>query len=162
MRSSVANALALWGVLTGLWFAMAGISALPGLTRWEVVLLAPAGVTLACWALGLLAGPAWTERGAELGSFWGRCLLFAFEGAQATARAIFGLPQALRPALVLHPTTQGEDWRGLFALGASMAPGIVAVALDAKGVLIHSIHDDEADDEDLRVLQVAARQASNP
>lgn len=162
MRSSIANALALWGVLTGLWFAMAGVSALPGLTRWEVVVLAPAAVTASCWALGLLAGPAWAERGAELGQFWRQSLLLAFEGGVATVRAILGLRQALRPALVQHPTAPAAQGRGLFALGASMAPGIVAVSLDDKGVLIHSIHDDEADDEDLRALQAAARRASSP
>lgn len=160
MRASVANALALWGVLIGLWFALAGVSAIPGLTRPEVVLLAPAGVTLVCWVLGLLEGPAWADRGRDLAQFWLLCLKGVGEGGVATARAILGVRQALRPALVLHPTAASDEGRGLFALGASMAPGMVAVAVSPKGVLIHSIHDDEADDEDLRALQAAARRVA--
>jgi len=157
MRASVANALALYGVLVGLWLALAGLAPARGLTRWEALLGAPAAVTLACWWFGLLSGPAWAGRGAALAEFWGRCLRGVYEGGLAVAGAILGRRHALRPALVLHPTAAEDPARGLFALGASMAPGVVAVALDPNGVLIHTIHDDEADDDDLRALQAAAR-----
>lgn len=161
MRSVYANGVALWGVLMGMWFALAaasqgGLDAHGGvLTGASVSLVA----TLFSGRLGLLGGDAWPDRAGLAGKMLLRRARLAFEGIALTLRALAGDARSYRPALVRYAMDQANPARGIFALLASAAPGLMSVSLDARGLYLHVLHEDDGDDEDLRGLEGASRPA---
>jgi len=97
-----------------------------------------------------------------LARFWlGRVRACAL-GARDVLGVILRGRAALKPALVRHRLAEDASERALFALGASLAPGMLAVSLDPEGPLLHVLHEDDADDEDLAAIAYAARRASPP
>lgn len=161
MRTSLANAVALWGVLVGLWFALAA-GAPAELGRIEVAAAVAALITAICVALGLARGPAWPDRVAPLARFWAARARAALEGAGHVLAASWKGASAIKPALVRHRLPEAAAERPLMAFGASLAPGMLAVSLDAEGALLHVLHEDDGDDEDLALLAHLSRQASRP
>lgn len=157
MRSVFANGVALWGALMGLWFALAAAS--HGGLEARGGLLSGAGVataaTLLSARLGLLGGAAWPDQAGSAAALMLRRARMALEGIALTLRVLVGDSRSFRPALVRYKLSQANPERGIFALGASTAPGLLSVNLDAHGLYLHVLHEDDGDDEDLRALEGA-------
>lgn len=160
MRASLANGLALWGVLACAWFTLAALYQGVGAIGWA--LGGAAAVVLLCWRLGLLGGPAWPDRTAELAELVRRAAAAVPEGAVETARACLGDARAFRPSVVLYAMPEGEPARGSFAFAASLRPGLLATSIEAQGVFLHTLHEDDADEEELLRLQESAKAAGGP
>lgn len=155
MRSMIANGVVLWGALIGLWLALAAASVLElnSAADWLRGAGAAGGVTLLCARLGLLSGPSWPDStGQAFGLLARRCKM-GLEGVWLTLLALLGNKHVLRPALVRYALPNGSPARGMFALAASMAPGLLSVSLDQRGLYLHVLHEDDGDDEDLHFLE---------
>lgn len=155
MRSMFANGVVLWGALIGLWLALAAASVLElhSAADWLRGAGAAGVVVVLCARLGLLGGQSWPDTvGQALGLLARRCNM-ALEGIWLTLLALSGNRRLLRPALVRFTLPSASPERGIFALSASMAPGLLSVSLDERGLYVHVLHEDDGDDEDLRALQ---------
>lgn len=157
MHSMIANGVALWGILLGLWFALAAASP-AGLDAggWLSGAGASGVVILVSARLGLLGGAPWPDRAAGAAALLLRRVRMGLEGVGLALRALVGDSRAMQPALVRYTMAQANPARGIFVLGVSLLPGLVSVNLDARGLFLHVLHEDDADDEDLQALEGGA------
>ena len=155
MRSMFANGVVLWGALIGLWLALAAASVLElhSAADWLRGAGAAGVVVLLCARLGLLGGQSWPDAAGPAMGLLARRGKMGLEGVWLTLLALSGNRQLLRPALVRYALPSTSPARGIFALAASLAPGLLSVSLDERGLYVHVLHEDDGDDEDLRALQ---------